>query len=63
MLITSTRTGATTKELMARMGHASSQAAMIYQHAAADRDRCIAEGLATMLREAQGQKVSSNTDT
>jgi integrase len=44
------RTGATTKELMARLGHASSQAAMIYQHAAADRDRCIAEGLAAMLR-------------
>jgi integrase len=47
------RTGATTKELMARLGHASSQAAMIYQHAAPDRDRSIADGLATMLREAQ----------
>ena len=46
------RTGATTKELMARLGHASPQAAMIYQHAASDRDRCIAEGLAAMLREA-----------
>jgi hypothetical protein len=30
-------TGATTKELMARLGHASPRAAMIYQHAAADR--------------------------
>lgn len=47
------RTGATTKELMARLGHASSQAAMIYQHAAPDRDRNIADGLASMLREAQ----------
>jgi len=37
---------------MARLGHASPQAAMIYQHAASDRDRCIAEGLAAMLREA-----------
>jgi len=46
------RTGATTKELMARLGHASSQAAMIYQHAAEDRDRRIAEGLAEMAREA-----------
>jgi len=46
------RTGATTKELMARLGHASSQAAMIYQHAAEDRDHRIAEGLAEMAREA-----------
>lgn len=42
------RTGATTKEFMARLGHASPNAAMIYQHAAADRDRRIAEGLAAM---------------
>jgi len=47
------RTGATTKELMARLGHASPQAAMIYQHAASDRDRSIAEGLAVMVREAE----------
>lgn len=46
------RTGATTKELMARLGHSSTQAAMIYQHAAEDRDRRIAEGLAQMAREA-----------
>lgn len=46
------RTGATTKELMARLGHASPQAAMVYQHAAADRDRRIADGLAEMAREA-----------
>jgi integrase len=31
------RTGATTKELMARLGHASPQAAMVYQHAAEER--------------------------
>lgn len=45
------RTGATTKELMARLGHSSSQASMIYQHAAADRDRDIAEGLSATMRE------------
>jgi integrase len=28
--------GATTKELMARMGHSSPRAALIYQHATAD---------------------------
>jgi integrase len=46
------RTGATTKELMARLGHASPRASMIYQHAAAERDRLIAEGLDAMTVEA-----------
>jgi integrase len=46
------RTGATTKELMARLGHSSPHAAMIYQHAADDRDRLIAERLAVMTAEA-----------
>lgn len=46
------RTGATTKELMARLGHASPRAAMIYQHAADDRDRRIADGLDAMAEEA-----------
>ncbi len=46
------RTGATTKELMARLGHASPQASMMYQHAADDRDRRIAEGLDAMAEEA-----------
>lgn len=44
--------GATTKELMARLGHASPRAALIYQHATADRDEHIAAGLAAMTREA-----------
>jgi hypothetical protein len=35
-------TGASTRELMARMGHASPPAALIYQHASANRDRAIA---------------------
>jgi integrase len=38
-------TGASTKELMARMGHASPRAALIYQHATPDRDRTIAAQL------------------
>jgi integrase len=38
-------TGATTKELMARLGHSTSEAAMRYQHAAQDRDAEIAAGL------------------
>jgi len=45
------RTGATVKDLMGRLGHASPQAAMIYQHTAADRDRRIAAGLDDMIDE------------
>jgi integrase len=38
-------TGASTKELMARMGHSSVRAAMIYQHATRERDREIARAM------------------
>jgi len=36
---------------MARLGHASPQAAMVYQHAAEERDRLIADRLAAMADE------------
>lgn len=42
-------TGASTRELMGRMGHASMDAALIYQHRTADRDRAIADGIDVML--------------
>lgn len=38
-------TGASLKELMVRMGHASMKAALIYQHATNERDRKIADGI------------------
>jgi integrase len=41
-------TGATTRELMNRLGHASSQAALRYQHATADRDIAIAKALSQL---------------
>jgi integrase len=41
--------GATTRELMLRMGHSSPRAAMIYQHATADRDRAIAEAMSRLV--------------
>jgi integrase len=44
-------TGASTKELMARMGHASPRAALIYQHATRERDVIIAKALDGMIRE------------
>jgi integrase len=56
------RTGATTKELMARLGHASPQAAMVYQHAAEDRDRLIAEGLTAMTMELLAPVVAIDPD-
>lgn len=39
------RTGASLADLMARMGHDSSQAAMIYQHKSREADRAIAQAL------------------
>lgn len=45
-------TGATTKEIMARLGHASARAAMMYQHATEDRDRRIADRLDEMAAQA-----------
>jgi integrase len=41
-------TGASTRELMARMGHSSSRAALIYQHATRERDQAIARSLGEM---------------
>lgn len=43
-------TGASTKELMYRLGHASHQAALRYQHATRPRDRAIAEALGDLLQ-------------
>jgi integrase len=42
------QTGATLAELMARLGHSTPAAAMIYQHAAKDRDAQIAAALSMM---------------
>jgi hypothetical protein len=43
------------------MGHASSRAAMIYQHISKDRDRHIADGLSAQIenaRDEQGDEVN-----
>jgi integrase len=45
--------GVTTKELMARIGHSSPRAALIYQHATEERDRAIADYLDTAVTQAQ----------
>ena len=41
--------GATTRELMGRMGHVSVDAALVYQHRTATRDRAIADSLDAMI--------------
>lgn len=43
-------TGASLKELMARLGHSSTRAALIYQHATRDRDQAIAQALGELAR-------------
>ena len=54
-------TGATTKELMRRMGHASPAAALIYQHAADERDSEIARALDAMLAAPKARKTTTST--
>ena len=49
-------TGASTKELMSRMGHASARAALIYQHATRERDQAIADSLSTMVTDALSRR-------
>jgi integrase len=54
-------TGASTRELMHRMGHSSAAAALRYQHATRDRDAVIAQALSDVIEAGRG-KVSSEID-
>ena len=47
------QTGATLAELMARLGHSTPKAALVYQHVAAGRDRQIAERMARLAAPAR----------
>jgi integrase len=51
----SAQSGATLRELMARIGHSSTRAAMIYQHATRDRDHVIAAALDSLIAEARSK--------
>lgn len=54
-------TGASTKELMYRLGHASPRAALRYQHATGKRDEAIADGIDRILDAAQREvELGSN---
>lgn len=45
--------GATVRELMARLGHTTPNMALRYQHATAERDRAISDRLGALLRAAE----------
>lgn len=51
--------GGTTRDLMARMGHDSMNAALIYQHATAQADRHIAEELDARVRVVRNASTGS----
>jgi integrase len=54
--------GATLKELMARLGHSSVRAAMIYQHATRDRDQAIAKTLGSFVQKARQKPTEKTPD-
>lgn len=54
-------TGATTKELMARLGHSTPQASIRYQHAARTRDEEIARRL-DVFRPTTTEPVDHNNE-
>jgi integrase len=54
-------TGASTKDLMARLGHSSPRAALIYQHASEDRDRVVADALAQWREPAKVVPIRPTT--
>jgi len=48
--------GANLRELMERMGHSSTRAALIYLHATRERDEKIAAGMGKALHEARKKR-------
>jgi integrase len=56
--------GASLRELMERMGHSSTRAALIYLHATRERDEAIAAGMGKVLRDARKKRnATSGTGT
>jgi integrase len=51
--------GASTRELMHRLGHASMRAALIYQHATSERDREIADALGKRIRRPRPRRTAA----
>lgn len=55
-------TGASQRELMERMGHSTTRAALIYQHRSAERDRLIADAM-SKLAETEIRQARKRTGT
>jgi hypothetical protein len=47
---------------MARLGHSSVRAMMIYQHATKDRDQAIAKALGALVREVRDEPPERRDD-
>ena len=54
------RTGASLADLMARMGHASTRPALIYQHTAQECDQHIADGLSEQIKKGRDRARSGH---
>ena len=55
--------GVTVKDLMARMGHKSEQAALRYLHASAEADTTMARGMDDAIRRAREPRTDDRDDT
>jgi hypothetical protein len=53
--------GASLRELMERMGHSSTRAALIYLNATRERDQASAAGMGKVLREARRKRNAAST--
>lgn len=53
-------TGASLKELKARLGHSSTRAAVIYQYATRDRDKAIAVALGDLVRDVRSAQSADS---
>ncbi len=56
------QSGASTKDLMARMGHDDMRAALIYQRATSEADRRIADRISDLVDEQRGPRADSEDD-
>ncbi|MGV9597151.1 tyrosine-type recombinase/integrase [Streptosporangium sandarakinum] len=57
------RSGATLREPMNRMGHSTTRAALIYLHTESERDRKIADGMGRLAEEALKNEDQQGSDT
>lgn len=62
ILATSSTSGAALRDLMARMGHDSERAAMIYQHEAQGADKAITNAIDTHIQAEQAKRDDGPTD-